>query len=137
MKRQASMAVVAGLLSVIALGLAAQHAFAAITWGGQWGAWAPNGQASSCTGPWTGANPGTGAVNGNDPGQDLAWCYANGAWTCGTQGSSFQFYVHTAGYNVSLNQYEYTGASLGPSIGSTAGGFRIDQTTCQMGYGPR
>jgi hypothetical protein len=136
MKRRASMAVVAGLLSVIALGVASQQAFAAITWA-PWGNWAPNGQASSCTGNWVGQNPGTGAVNGNDPGQDLAYCYANGAWTCGTYGSTFNYYVRTSGYNVSLNAYEGTGASLGPSVGSTAGGFRIDYTQCQMGYGPR
>jgi hypothetical protein len=134
MKKRASMAVIAGLLSAVALSLSAQQVFAAVNWAGPWSPWAPAGKASACPPAWAGAQAGTGAVNGNDVGQALAWCYANGAWTCGTQGGQWQFFVRTEGYNISLNQFEFTGGSNGPSVGSTAGGYRIDQTSCQEGY---
>ena len=134
MKKRALMAVLAGLLSAVALSLSAQQAFAAITWAGPWSPWAAAGQASACPANWTGAQAGTGAVNGNDVGQALAWCYANGAWTCGTQGGQWQFFVRTEGYNSSLNQAEFTAGTNGPSVGSTPGGYRIDFTSCQQGY---
>jgi hypothetical protein len=126
-------AVLSGVLSAVALGVSAQHAFAAITWG-SFGAYKPAGTNSQCLIEWQGEKQGEAAVNGNDNGQVIAACYDGGNWTCGTTLGHYTYWVRGEGHNMSSNQKELTGASNGPSANSTAGGYRIDETHCQDGW---
>jgi hypothetical protein len=131
MNRRTMIALLMSLLSIGAL--AASASAASWHWLG-WQASAAANQTSNCD--VAGSVGGHSVINGNDPGQVIAYCAdtVNNVWDCGITHNNVEFGVQGRGRSSSSAAWEYTAASFGPSVGSAAGGAAIAEHQCQMGW---
>ena len=132
MNTRKKIAALVGLLSVAALALAGSASAASWNWL-SWGDVVATGTAGTCYAPVSAI--GYSLINGNDPGRVHAFCYdeASEQFACGSVHGT-QVGVRAAGRPANVNQWEYTGATTGQSVGSASGGSALYWHACQRGY---